>query len=181
MKELADEKLMAMVQQGKLNYMELLFVKYQKQIYNYFLKCTLDREESHDLTQNTFVRVMKYRNSFKADRGFRVWLFQIARNQVKDHYRSRQNTLDQVNHEEDVTSLADESISHEQMEQEQHLHAALSKLPPDKRELLVMSKFQGLKYEEIAEIRDSSVSAIKVQVHRTIAQLRKIYFEEING
>ena len=170
---------MELVKFGKLNFMELLFMRYQKQLYNYFLKCTLDQEESRDLTQNVFIRVMKYRASFKVDRGFRVWLFQIARNLVKDHYRktgvyrSQSNSLDQQ------PELAGEEIDGERLEREEKLHKALGLLPADKRELLVMGKFQGLKYEEIARIRDMSVGAVKVQIHRTIAELRKIYFEEL--
>ena len=165
MKELSDEKLMELVKFGKLNFMELLFMRYQKQLYNYFLKCTLDQEDSRDLTQNVFIRVMKYRNSYREDRGFRVWLFQIYRNQF--------NPVDQM------PELAGEEIDGEQLEREERLHKALGMLPPEKRELLVMGKFQGLKYEEIARIRDMSVGAVKVQIHRTIAELRRIYFEEL--
>lgn len=50
-------------------------------------------------------------------------------------------------------------------------------LPDEKRELLVLSKFQGLKYEQIAKMRDTTVSNIKVQVHRTIKELKENYFE----
>ena len=49
----------------------------------------------------------------------------------------------------------------------------MARLDPDKRELLVLAKFQGMKYEQIAELRDMTVSAVKVQVHRTIAKLRE--------
>jgi RNA polymerase sigma-70 factor (ECF subfamily) len=60
---------------------------------------------------------------------------------------------------------------------EKQLHKDLNQLSDEKRELLVMSKFQGLKYEQIAQIRETSISAIKVQVHRTIKELRTLYFE----
>ena len=53
----------------------------------------------------------------------------------------------------------------------------MARLDADKRELLVLAKFQGMKYEQIAELRDMSVSAVKVQVHRTIAKLRDLYLE----
>ena len=154
-------------------------MRYQKQLYNYFLKCTLDREESRDLTQNTFIRVIKYRKSFRIDREFRIWLFQIARNLVRDHFRNNRNNLDSFNPRDHLHAQGDLEINDEQIQREEKLHKALAKLPPDKRELLVMSKFQGMKYEEIARIRDVSISNVKVQVHRTIAQLRKIYFEEV--
>ena len=178
MKELSDEKLMGLVQLGKLNYMELLFMRYQKQVYNYFLKCTLDQTESQDLTQNTFVRVMKYRNSFKVDRGFRVWLFQIARNLIKDHFHNTRIEREQFSPLDQRHDLAGEEPDTEQGEQEGRLHRALALLPPDKRELLVLGKLQRMKYEEIASIRDMSVGAVKVQIHRTMAELRRIYFAE---
>lgn len=170
---------MELVKFGKLNFMELLFMRYQKQLYNYFLKCTLDQEDSRDLTQNVFIRVMKYRNSFREDRGFRVWLFQIARNLVKDHYRKSGIYRNQFSPVDQMPEPAGEEIDGEQLEREEKLHKALRLLPPDKRELLVMGKFQGLKYDEIARIRDMSVGAVKVQIHRTIAELRRIYFEEL--
>jgi len=179
LKELSDEKLMEMVKFGKLNFIELLFTRYQKQLYNYFLKCTLNPDESQDLTQNTFIRVMKYRQSYKVKHGFRVWLFQIARNQVKDYFRIARVYNNQFSPLDHLQSTAEEEIDREQLEREEKLHKALARLPPEKRELLVMGKFQGLKYEEIADIRRMSVGAVKVQIHRTIAELRKIYFEEL--
>lgn len=169
---------MEMVKFGKLNFIELLFTRYQKQLYNYFLKCTMNPDESQDLTQNTFIRVMKYRQSYKVKHGFRVWLFQIARNQVRDYFRITRVYNNQFSPVEHLQSTADEEIDREQLVREEKLHKALAKLPPDKRELLVMGKFQGLKYEEIAVIRHMSVGAVKVQIHRTIAELRRIYFEE---
>lgn len=169
---------MALVQEGKLNYMEILFGRYQKRIYNYFLKCTLDAEESRDLAQITFIRVMKYRASFNASRGFEGWLFQIARNLVKDHFRKLKVYRDQFNLVDTLPDLAEEGEAREQAEREGLLYKAMAKLDPDKRELLVLAKFQGMKYEKIAEMREMTVSAVKVQVHRTIARLREIYVEE---
>ena len=175
---LADEQVMTFVQRGKLNYMELLFQRYKKRLYNYFLKCTMDADESHDLTQITFVRVLKYRSSYNADRTFSTWLFQIARNLVKDHFRKMKVHQDQFSLVDDLPDHVVDDMDQQQVEREDRLNKALAKLEPEKRELLVMSKFNGMKYEEIAKIREVSVSAIKVQVHRTIAQLRTIYFNE---
>ena len=57
------------------------------------------------------------------------------------------------------------------------LHTALGKLSTEKREILVLSKFQGLKYEQIAKIHETTVANIKVKVHRTIKELKDIYLE----
>ena len=180
MSEASDELLMVTVQKGQLDMLNALMNRYQKRVYNYFLKCTMDAADSADLTQNTFIRVMKYRKSYKAGSSFETWLFQIARNQVKDHFRKMKVHNDRFNPVEVIPEKEDEKDD-QQYEREQTLMQAMKRLPEDKRELLVLSKFQGLKYEQIAELRDTSVSAIKVQVHRTIKQLKELYFEIENN
>lgn len=175
--QVSDEQLMVAVQSDQLDKLNVLFERYQKKIYNYFLKSTLDLEDSSDLTQNVFIRVMKYRKSYKAEHSFQFWIFQIARNQLKDHFRKLKVHRDTFN-PADVMPDRAEYEDPDRYEQEEKLHRALNKLPEEKRELLVLSKFQGMKYEQIAELRAVSVSAIKVQVHRTIKQLRDLYFEE---
>ena len=60
----------------------------------------------------------------------------------------------------------------------ERLNRALQELRPDLRQIIVLSRFEGLKYEEISKMMDISVSAIKVQVHRGIKQLRNIYFSK---
>ncbi len=59
------------------------------------------------------------------------------------------------------------------------LDEAMLKLNPEQQEIIILSRYQGLKYEEISVIRNTSVGAIKVQMHRAIKQLREIYFKQI--
>lgn len=172
----SDEQLMLAVQTGALEKLNELCERYQKRIYNYCLKSVLDADDSADLTQNIFIRVLKYRKSYKPGSNFEFWLFQIARNQVKDHFRKMKVHRDQFQVADVLPDRADDS-DEEQREREQRLMRALSLLPEEKRELLVLSKFEGMKYEQIAALKSTSVSAVKVQVHRTIKQLKELYFE----
>lgn len=173
---MTDEQLMSLVKAGQLDYLNEVFNRYSKRIYNYFLKSTLERADSDDLTQDLFIRVMKYRNSYKEGHSVQFWIFQIARNMVKDHFRKMKVHRDKFNPVEVMPEVLEENGELE-FEREKKLHRALKSLPDEKRELLVLSKFQGMKYEQIATIRETSVSNIKVQVHRTIKELRDIYFE----
>lgn len=166
---------MALVKAGRLDHLNPLFNRYSKRIYNYFLKSTLERADSDDLTQELFIRVMKYRNSYKEGNSVQFWIFQIARNMVKDHFRKLKVHRDQFNPVEVMPEQVDE-VDTLLVEKEQRLHIAMKSLSEEKRELLVLSKFQGLKYEQIAEMRETTVSNIKVQVHRTIKELKDIYF-----
>ncbi len=167
---------MSLVKAEKLDFLNELFDRYSKRVYNYFLKSTLARDDSDDLTQELFIRVMKYRKSYKEGNSFQIWIFQIARNMIKDHFRKMKVHQDQFNPVEvipDVEEEKDETTA----EKEKQLYRALNSLSDEKRELLVLSKFQGMKYEQIAQIREMSVANVKVQVHRTMKELKNIYFD----
>ena len=99
-------------------------------------------------------------------------MFQIARNMVKDHFKKMKVHSDYFNPAAIMPDVIDE-----QEERESQLYKAMKKLPDEKRELLVLSKFDGLKYEQIATLRKTTVSNIKVQVHRIMKELKDIYFE----
>jgi len=176
--ELTDEHIMLKVKDGHLGELTQLFDRYHVRLYNFFLKLTFDQALSEDLTQNLFYRLIKYRHSFKANDGsFKSWIYQVARNVHIDHCRENKRTgyikpMDDDAHGE--IAATGETYSEFDFEL---LDKALAKLNPDERELLVLSRYQGLKYEEISRIKNISVAAIKVQVHRAMKHLRTIYFK----
>lgn len=175
MSELSDEVIMKHVKDGKLAEMSVLFERYHVKLYNFLLKLTYDKTVSQDLTQNLFYRVLKYRYTYDEKYSFKSWIYQMARNIHLDYCREKSRTQDREVHEEEkMETLAEQ----EPVYNEEHyslLDKALQLLHPEQLQLLVMSRFQGLKYEEISAITGSSVSAIKVQVHRAIHQLRTHY------
>lgn len=162
---------------GALDEFTVLFDRYQSPIYNYLVKQCRDRELAADLCQSVFERIIKYRKSFHADRSFRSWIYQIARNLLKDHWRKNQAL------HSDFTDLSqlegqmlDGQMQAEERERNEALYEVMDQLSPERKELLVLSKFQGMKYEEISEITGMSVAAIKVNIHRAVKQLRTLYF-----
>ena len=62
-------------------------------------------------------------------------------------------------------------------EKEELLHVCLARLSEDERQLLVLTRFQHMKYEEVAHVMETTVANIKVKVHRAIGKLREYYFE----
>ena len=108
---------MSLVKAGHLDFLNELFSRYSKRIYNYFLKCTLERSDSDDLTQELFIRVMKYRNSYRDGQKLEFWIFQIARNMVKDHFRKMKVHKDQFNPVEVMPDVEDDK-NEDQIERE---------------------------------------------------------------
>ncbi len=170
---------MLKVKEGNLSELTVLFKRYNVKLFNFFLKLTFDKAASEDLTQTLFYRVIKYRQTYKVDEGsFKTWIYQMGRNVYYDFYKERQKLI--VNfrdiHERHET-IPDSNEAHKEEELEK-LNNALSRLIPDQREIIILSRYQGLKYREIALIKDVSITAIKVQIHRALKQLKNFYFNQ---
>lgn len=175
---MTDEQLMAAVKNGDLQQASLLFDRYNKRLYNYLVRMTLDRDAAEDLTQNVFVRLIRYRNSYKEGLKFQSWIYQVARNVFSDHYQAtRSENRSNMDIEGFSDHLEDGNESQRQEEQERLLIRSLAMLNDDQRELLVLTRFQHLKYEEVAQLLNTTVANIKVKVHRAIGKLRENYFE----
>jgi RNA polymerase sigma factor (sigma-70 family) len=175
---MTDEMIMEAVKGGQLQQATLLFERYHKKIFNFLARMTMDRELAEDLTQNVFLRIIKYRNSYREGNKFQSWIYQVARNVFSDHYQANKNRFSDFVDVEKVSEYMSNNDDNEAMdEKEQLLHRSLAKLSEEQRELLVLTRFQQMKYEEVATIMDTTVANIKVKVHRAILKLRELYFE----
>jgi RNA polymerase sigma-70 factor (ECF subfamily) len=107
------------------------------------------------------------------------WIFQIARNLHADWCKEekRSEELFLKTDKYTVEPVDDTEGYHE--DDYDRLEKAISDLSEEQKEIIVLSRYQGLKYEEISAITNQSVAAIKVAMHRAIRQLRGIYFKQI--
>jgi RNA polymerase sigma factor (sigma-70 family) len=174
-----DEEIMEAVKNGDLQQASVLFDRYHKRIYNFLARTTLNRTLAEDLTQNVFLRMIKYRNSYKEGNRFQSWIYQVARNVFADHYQAHKNQKSNhsVSVEKVSDTMSDPDETLDQVEREKLLHRSLERLNDEQRELLVLTRFQHMKYEQVAELLDTTVANVKVKVHRAIAKLREHYFE----
>ena len=139
----------------------------------------LKKDIGQDLTQNLFYRMMKYRHAYKSGNSVKSWMYQIARNLYSDYCKQQQKSDELL---KKIEMYPDDKINEAESYQEEdyeRLDRALSALNDTQKEIIVMSRYQGLKYEEISMVTGQSVAAIKVAMHRAIKQLRCIYFEQI--
>jgi len=158
----------------------MLFERHHKKLFNFFLHTTGKRQVAEDLVQEVFVRMLKYKHTYRGESGFGPWMYRMARNVRSDQFRKRGNApFDSANVE--TVELADERPAPaELLETNQSiglLRTALAQLPIEKRELLIMARFELLKQDEIASLLDCSVGTVKVRIHRAIKELSRIYHQ----
>jgi RNA polymerase sigma factor (sigma-70 family) len=178
----ADHILMQKVREGDLPKMAVLFERHHGALFRYFVRLTGNRESSEDLVQDVFFRMLKYRHSYQDGNPFTAWMYQVARHVHLDGVARRKGemSLDDTRgapHAEPASAEPDPSQILARRQDLNLLRRALSALPVDKREVLVLSRYQNLKYEQIAGILDCDVGTVKVRVYRAIKALNRIFFE----
>lgn len=176
----ADNELMLRVRDGDLGKLSFLFERYHRALFNFFLRSTGSRDLSEDLVQEVFLRILKYRHTFRPDSQFSAWMYHVARNAQIDHFRKHKHADDVHESEEDVfPEIASLRLTPEEQlakRQEARLvRKALSQLPMERREVLILSRYQGLKYEEIATILGCEVGTVKGRVFRAIRELADVF------
>ena len=169
--------MMQEVRAGDVARLEVLFDRHHAGLLRYFLSLTSNRAASEDLAQEVFFRVLKYRHTYQPESSFRAWLYQVGHNAYADHVSRRKP---EVALPEDAREIRGPEIppDHEfQKKQEAMLlRRALASLPGEKREVLIMSRFLDLKYEEIASVLKCEVGTVKVRVYRALRDLGDRFF-----
>src|SRR5712691_11347312 len=184
MKHLSDQELMRIVQAGDFSPASEIYDRYSSRIYNFAYRFLKNSEVAEDATQEVFVKMLKHANQFHGDAKLSTWLFSIAANWCRDYLRKADN---RAKDSDDVlvTLPAPNELSPErrleQREDEHRVQRALSALTPEQREAILLSRYQGLSYAEIAQIAGCSEGAVKTRVFRAMETLKKALTAEASG
>lgn len=124
--------------------------------------------------------MLKYRHTYKGEGSFIAWMFRTARNVNFDNYKKNKQSFNEKAMSELVYKLEDSDSVEKGIEHKDDLsilHRAMQLLAPEKREVLVLSKFKELKFSQIGEILECSEGAAKVKSHRALKDLRLIFLQ----
>ncbi len=179
-----DEELMRAVQAGDEAAFPLLYRRYERRLLAFLVPYVGDLALAEDLLQESFLRVFRQRASYEPRGAFRTWLFAIARNLALDQLRRRRSLgepasplREQTKVEADAEGLLDPAPDALGVlagrEAATRLQAALLELYEEDRASILLSRLEGLRYREIAEILGSTEGAVKVRAHRALLTLRK--------
>jgi RNA polymerase sigma-70 factor (ECF subfamily) len=169
---------MTAVRNGDLSKLGVLFERHHIAVFEFLWRVTGDRSAAEDLVQDVFVRILKYRSTYRDEGHFQTWLFRIARNARSDYFRARSAAEHVPDDVLDVPSM-DPGPAH-MLERDRdlaRLERALLMMREDKRELLVLARYQGMKHEQIAALLGIDTGAVKVRIHRALKELREIFIE----
>lgn len=173
-----DDALMCLVRDGQVQALSTLFERYHVQLQSYFVRTgggAAERGASSDLVQDVFVRILKYRGTYRPGSRFLTWMYYIARNVRLDHLHKRRG---EVEWDDAYTPSFEPDDAAQQAQEHRLLAKALERLSPEKREILVLSRYQELRYEEIGAILGCETGTVKVRVHRAMREL-KDHFEDL--
>lgn len=171
---------MLKVQAGELEKLGILYERYKKRIFGFFYHMHGNISLSEDLTQNVFMRVLKYKHTYAKQNSFTSWIFQIARNVNIDQYGKSKKKPDHVSTLTETRGIMTHDDIHAQIvmgEDLSTLQKALDSLNTEKRAFLVLSKFKELRYKEVGEIMGCTEGAARTKVHRALHELKEIFLQ----
>ena len=184
MKHLSDQELMSIVQGGDYSPASEIYDRYSARIYNFAFRFLKNAEAAEDATQEVFVKMIRHANQFHGDAKLSTWLFSITANWCRDYLRKADNKpkeSDDVLVTLPTSGELSPERNLERREDEQRVRRALNMLTPEQREAILLSRYQGLSYAEIAQIAGCSEGAVKTRVFRAMETLKKALTGDASG
>lgn len=150
-----------------------LIARYSKPLYSHIRTIVIDHDDTNDVLQNTFIKVFKNLSAFKADSKLYTWMYRIATNEsltfIKQKSRKSGISNEEVQQKAIQNLQADSYFEGETIQLQ--LQKAIAQLPEKQQLVFKMKYFQEMKYDEIAEITDTSVGALKASYHHAVKKI----------
>lgn len=176
MAEDTDKELVKRVQRGDQAAFDLLFVRYQNKVVNLIARYVSDQEETLDVAQEAFIKAYRALPRFRGDSQFYTWLYRIAINTAKNHLVARSRRppgvdvdVDETEYRDDASALREGETPEAALARDQLeacIQQALADLPEDLKSALTLREFDGLSYEQIADIMGCPVGTVRSRIFR---------------
>jgi RNA polymerase sigma-70 factor (ECF subfamily) len=175
--QVTDHELMTAVTRGNLASMSEIYQRRHRALFRFFFRLTGRQAAAEDLVHEVFLRMIRYRHTYQSGDGFEAWMYRIARNAFADQMKKhRPETQAEDGAFESVESGRPTAFDNLAKKQELALlYRAMRELPDDKRELIVLSRFQGLSYEQIGDLVGCETGTVKVRVFRAMKEMGRIF------
>jgi len=178
--DISDERLIEGVIEGNEGCFDQIVERYVNRIYNFVFQITRDVDVSHDITQDTFVKVWKNVGRFNPARKFKTWIYHIAKNTAFDHLKKKKSIPFSQLTDEEGNCLADNVPAESEMIGDILDRAAtaalldqlIESLEPFERTVITLHYREELSLKEISDVMESSYNTIKSRHHRALKKLQ---------
>lgn len=170
---MTDKELIRKVHSGSKEALNAIIDKYYDEIYRFCLYLTGQETDSYDITQDVFLRFIKYVDSYEY-RNLKGYLLIIARNLCRDYFHHKKDTFCI----EDAAYLGSDDTRLGNVEDQMLLWHALQQLPVKQREIIILRIYEELRFHEIAAILGCNLSTVKSRFRLGVRSLRKIMEED---
>lgn len=174
-----DDELMLAYAEGDASAFAELYDRHADAVYAFCVRRLGDEAAAADVLQETFRRIIDARDRFEPRGRFRSYLFTVARSACVDHVRSRRDDerLEELRQGGFQPQSSDPAPG-SNFETEEALRRLLALLTEEQREVLILAKYHGFPYTEIAEMTGTTEAAVKQKVYRALRRLREAVGEE---
>ena len=174
---LRDHELMLRVAAGELGAMDGIYRNRHRALFRFFFRMSGRQTVSEDLVHEVFLRMLRYRQTYGSADGFEAWMYRVARNVFTDHLSKHRLEIAPVEGEMEAIesprpSPYDAAAKNQDLAV---LRRALGILAEEKRELIIMSRFQGLSHQQMGAILGCETGTVKVRVFRAVKEMAGIY------
>ena len=186
-----DQQLVARVQKGDSRAFDMLVLKYQHKIFGLISRYVNDADEVQDVAQEAFIKAYRALPKFRGDSAFYTWLYRIAINTAKNHLVSRSRRppgsdvdVEDAEYYEAGGALRDIENPENALfgaELKAVVELAIENLPDDLRTAVTLREFDGLSYEDIAEIMDCPVGTVRSRIFRAREAIDGRVKEQLEG
>ncbi len=182
LKDKSDEQLVLELQQGRIEYYDVLVERYQHRLFGYLMQLVRDQQLAEDLLQETFIRLYQHYNSYRPIAKFSTWIYTIATNLVRSHMRRRMKmtTVDLEPREagDRPIELADDAPAVDELVMGrmtvEAVRDAMEKLPEEFRQVIILREIEELSYDEIVEILNLPLGTVKSRINRARGRLKEL-------
>jgi RNA polymerase sigma-70 factor, ECF subfamily len=177
-----DTRLMLNVREGDTGSFELLLHRHRAAVLNHLFRMVHNQSIAEELAQDVFIRVYRSRQRYEPQAKFKTWLFHIATNVALNWYRDTRRQLaelhtEQLSHNMRAFELPDHRLRVDEIMLRQHradeIRAAVDSLPSKQLAAVLLHKFEGMEYTQIAEVLNCSIPALKSLLFRAYGNLRR--------
>ena len=174
--DVPDAELMRQLAQGDDLVLNTIIQRWRAKLAVFLFRMTSDHATALDLTQETFVRIYQSRNRYRPGAPFSAYIFTIAANLARDHSKWQRRHPSVALDEAAAINLPSAGLSPDQFAESSEamaeVESAISKLPSDLRESLILFVYEDLSYQAIATIAGCSAKAIETRIYRAKQMLR---------